>query len=562
MNMAQKQQQQEQDERFRLRPLFGMAPQRYVCIVAIILIGAAVLWGVLAVANYRYRYTLLSSPSFASISIEEHGTGVAPWSVRLAPGSYRVQIEEDDYVSFTEELVVERALIDLFRRAQRLVLFQPRELAVDARTLATNQYQQLHGWSLTGIDQRRYQKPPVISNAIERVLASGEHAVAGELLQLAARDVGDEVLLADWLRAAGLLHANRSALSAVGIVAGIREASAILHANPRTAILAELILENTDQQSGMALEALQQSQWRSALSAYYVERAEEAIDGGLVVGDEASNRDRNLRGVEIIGSEMITIPAGQTVIGGVGIEGGAGGRAPRNGHPLTELRIVGIEGDLYIAAYEVSVGEFRRFLADNPRWQAQNRRALIADGLVDDGYLRTFDGGGTADPRLPASEISWHAANAYCRWLQGRLPEAFADYEVRLPTEREWLYAVTLTDAEVKPALFSDSPNDDLIATYYRQGRTDEQTPYNMLGSVWEWNDTLFHVSDGYFEQQESTVSLQHTGGVRSMKGGSAAVTRELIQTTTEAALYADATSYHIGFRPVIALRRPQMQAQ
>lgn len=551
MSIAQKKQKQ-QDSQFQLKSLFGMVPQRYLFIVAVIALTAGLLLIIFSVVNHRYRYTLLSSPSFATISIEGHGEGVAPWSVRIASGSYAVQIAQGGYQPFIKKLNVERRLGDVFRRRSRFAVFQSQELSVDTETLAGRAYQELHGWSLTGIDQQRYQKPPVISNAIERALLHSERKTAADLLQLATRDVGGEVLLADWIRAAGLLHTNRGALLPFDIVAGVQQASTILHANPRTAILIELILEDAVQQSGIALAELQQSQWRAALTEYYVASAEEAIDGGRVVGNEESNRDRNLRRVEIAGSDMIAIPAGQTVIGGVGIEGGAGSGVPQNGHPLTELRIVGVDEGIYIATYEVSVGEFRRFLTENPYWQPQNRPTLIADGLVDERYLQTLDD--DADPRLPMSEISWHAANAYCRWLQRQLPTAFADYEVRLPTEQEWLYAITLTDAEVQPALFSDSPSDNLIATYYERDVTDGQVPRNMLGSVWEWNQNLFHISNEYFEQ-ESAVSLQYTEGARSLKGGSRTIARELIQSTTEAALYPNTTSEQIGFRPIIAPR-------
>ena len=70
----------------------------------------------------------------------------------------------------------------------------------------------------------------------------------------------------------------------------------------------------------------------------------------------------------------------------------------------------------------VSQADFMAFVARNPKWA----RGAVSPKLADPQYLSR---GGEAASR-PATEVSWHAATAYCS-ARG----------ARLPTTSEWEYA-------------------------------------------------------------------------------------------------------------------------
>ena len=84
----------------------------------------------------------------------------------------------------------------------------------------------------------------------------------------------------------------------------------------------------------------------------------------------------------------------------------------------------------YMDAGPVTNLEYLEFVKANPEW----RRSNIKNIFSDRNYLRKWESdlelGGKVSANEPVSDISWFAANAYCKWV-GK----------RLPTVAEWEYA-------------------------------------------------------------------------------------------------------------------------
>jgi formylglycine-generating enzyme required for sulfatase activity len=75
-------------------------------------------------------------------------------------------------------------------------------------------------------------------------------------------------------------------------------------------------------------------------------------------------------------------------------------------------------GPFLIDERAVTRAEFRTFLAANARWQ----RDAVPGVFADENYLASWGAPGPADADMLATEVSWFAARAYCRWVGGRLP--------------------------------------------------------------------------------------------------------------------------------------------
>jgi len=156
-------------------------------------------------------------------------------------------------------------------------------------------------------------------------------------------------------------------------------------------------------------------------------------------------------------------------------------------------------GAYYIDRYEVTNKEYSVFI------RLQNRRPpdfwnkVIENRELDDH---------------PVTYVSWHDADAYCRWL-GK----------RLPTEAEWEKAARGTKGRKYP--WGD--DFDYSLAHFKSGdsmavgsfKTDKSPygVYDMGGSVMEW------VEDWYKPYEGNTVPSRHYGETsKVLRGGYAGI--------------------------------------
>ena len=119
--------------------------------------------------------------------------------------------------------------------------------------------------------------------------------------------------------------------------------------------------------------------------------------------------------------EVILIPAGTFTMGG---------SSPSPPHEVT------ISRPFYLGVTEVTNRQFARFLADSGHTGRAEFELRTPDG---ERYYRKpppIKIGKWSDPKQPAVFLTWHTAEAFCKWLSKRTSRT-----VRLPTEAEWEYA-------------------------------------------------------------------------------------------------------------------------
>jgi iron(II)-dependent oxidoreductase len=152
-----------------------------------------------------------------------------------------------------------------------------------------------------------------------------------------------------------------------------------------------------------------------------------------------------------------------------------------------------------IARAPVSEGEYARFVDDGGAlpiyWKRDGRRLLT----------RRFDRWCELEPQRPMMHVSWHEADAYCRWARRRLP-----------TEAEWECA---------------------------RGQLAG------LGRVWEWTASDFMPYPGFTTDPYRDYSLPWFGTCKVLRGG-CIFTRPRMQRATYRNFYApDRRDVFAGFR-------------
>jgi formylglycine-generating enzyme len=179
-----------------------------------------------------------------------------------------------------------------------------------------------------------------------------------------------------------------------------------------------------------------------------------------------------------------------------------------NGLNYSETQHQVTVSDFYMGKYEVSVGEFRKFVeATNYKTDAEKEGFSI---IYSDGELTQGDGtnwrygvSGKVRPKSeenhPVVHVSWNDAVEYCRWLSEKTGKSY-----RLPTEAEWEYACragssTPFNTGENVTTSQANYNGNYPYSNYPKGECRQNTVpvdsfapnawglYNMHGNVFEW---------------------------------------------------------------------------
>jgi len=171
-----------------------------------------------------------------------------------------------------------------------------------------------------------------------------------------------------------------------------------------------------------------------------------------------------------------------------------------------------------IARVVVTEGEFERFVRDGgygrqELWSSAGLAWLAAKGVSGPLYWRldgdtferrSFDEWRPLVPDHPMMYVSWHEAQAYCKWAERRLPTE-VEWEVAAAGERDGNAlggAKRVLPWGSKPAL----PDRSRVCSWgggpcsvhaYAEGDSAFGCR-QMIGNVWEWTDSTFEPYPGF----------------------------------------------------------------
>jgi formylglycine-generating enzyme required for sulfatase activity len=197
----------------------------------------------------------------------------------------------------------------------------------------------------------------------------------------------------------------------------------------------------------------------------------------------------------------------------------------------------------YLAAFEVTNGEFRRFLAD-PRgyddranwtaagWAWKTTGLSQATARLPPTYERYPRFG---RDELPVMLVTWFEASAYCRWLTRTL--GGGRWLFRMPTEAEWEkaargpdgfdYGLGMELSEPQAGLYNWRKNPDAAVTLVgfedtRRGyRPNRYGVYHASGNAREWTQSVFRRYNAERPWRDDDRDTDEAEGMRVTRGGS-----------------------------------------
>ena len=204
-------------------------------------------------------------------------------------------------------------------------------------------------------------------------------------------------------------------------------------------------------------------------------------------------------------------------------------------------------GPYYLSRYEITNAQWRKFIDGNPEWQ----KGRVRVRSLDRNYLGHWDGEALPPGKAehPVTYVNWFAAQAYCRWAEGRLP-----------SEAEWEKGARGSQARVYPW---DGGWEPKRCNSMENGGADtfaETAPvgwfltgaspyglFDMAGNVWEW--TLSIKCKYPYVAADGRESLVDTQALRVLRGGSFDCYRAHCRTANRFEGHPELGGFDIGFR-------------
>ena len=205
------------------------------------------------------------------------------------------------------------------------------------------------------------------------------------------------------------------------------------------------------------------------------------------------------------------------------------------------------------AAFVEAGGYSRREWWSDEGWAWRSREDLAAPKywIKRDGAWaqRRFDRVAALRPDEPVVHVSWHEAQAWCRYANRRLP-----------TEAEWEFAASWNAEARQKRRYPwgmQAPSAD-HANLEGAGVTEvESFPAGdaasgcrqLMGNVWEWTASTFNPYPGFVIDPYKEYSEPWFGTHKVLRGGSFATTRRLIRNTWRNFYTPERYDVFAGFR-------------
>ncbi len=525
------------DIRVTLKPIAGIKPHFYVPALycTIILVVLFFLLFFPGIRRHGALVSFSSTPSGAAVSIDNNYAGSTPCTVFVDSGEHTFLYEKSFFSNEQwKEKVPGRLFFSLF--LQKRVTLAKELNAEDINGFLVNEYKNFSKYAMLEEFFPQYQPPPLLSNAIDDYFAARrigfdaplQNNIINDFLLHALQNVQNDVLLRDYLDAVSTIQSGGMSLTSNSIISLVRE---YIITRKHYSGIDFLFLNSlpVEQKKKTVSNDLYKSLLNQRISTL---KGKPEYFGSVLDAPSFGN-----------GFNFVEVTEGFFVQGLNLDETSVSAQSVLTVHP--RFRAV---SSFYILEGEVTKEQYSRFLNDNPEWRVENRSTLIENNLVTADYLKNWS---SIDDDSPVSYVSYHAADAFCDWLEKTLTLP-KDHHVRLPMESEWEYAARQIWDEALPLFHSAG-----ITGAISSEKSNEMTKIiQMKGNLWEWCDNWFFPSAYFLNNidylSDLEVSSKWPGVEKTVRGGSWANREDEITSNTRGSQPPEWCTPFLGFRPII----------
>ncbi|MCL2043252.1 MAG: SUMF1/EgtB/PvdO family nonheme iron enzyme [Treponema sp.] len=489
------------EDQVRLKPFLGMRPGVYLAVIysLVLLVVFFIVFLLPGITRPGAMVVFSSEPFGAALRVDSVYAGSSPCRVFVPKG---VRVMDIVLPGFETQRVEHEIPGRLF--ASR---FFPRRFPLDVTLETANpdavlamSVHEYAAWTFAGEPTTDWQIPLSLSEGVYRIGAAAATEETADIITASARFAVTRAALRDIVRAKNLSVNGGIPPSPLSLVQSVSDIAAFLSGNPASVFW---LADTLPAESAAILTS----------SAWYQNELADSTAMDLLSGRPGEISVPGYLLPPIQQSLQLNRISFRMIDGGNFVQ-----REPY-------LHLVPVES-FFISDSVVPADVFQDFLDANPQWSYDRREALENQGLVCSEYLVDFDirrNQGIVN----SSSVSWYAAQAFCEWLSGSLPGTFSGWEVRLPAEAEWEYAINSMQQWSNRSTIS-------------------------VSTAWEW------CSDPFFPLSFLSATREAADFVgspeRSVRGGGSLTGTGMSATfETRAGLSPQTCSPFITFRPVIA---------
>lgn len=530
----------------KLKPILGIKPGTWLTALYALLLLMVLFFTLFYPGLHRRGSYLVvkSEPSRATVLVDGKYAGSTPCTVFVPRGTRTIRLEKPFYSVVEGPVEVPGRIFGTLIVPQRHTREYRLEL-LDAPGL--------FAWALDDF-ARNPVIPEIISKTVQEVVSSYDGNVPAEItkqvsvfLDNSMFLISNEQQVREFIIARSILAASGGFLApqnAIGFVEQIVQLQAKYDNFPSWAILTS---------SKERAKQVVATPWSSAYAARYLAAVTSLAQEQAPAASSGS--------VSLSGVIYRSIPAGTLLMGRDDVQSALGKSIDQYlAHRVAISRFS-------LSETEVTNRQYQLFVDAEPEWKPANLDTLRSTGLVSDGYLASWIDdrypAGAAD--LPVTGVSWHAATAYCAWLQAGLVAARPGIIVRLPTEAEWEWAAR-AGLRGKPYPTGDTPGRSILFATGITGPglagSSEPNGYglrDMAGNVWEWcADSylpgVYLLSSSDPEKNRRIAASLPETSEKVVRGGAWNNEKDLLRVYGRGSQPASWCTPQLGFRPAAIL--------